>query len=152
MAMGSRAIYCGPSGQGAAMKLVGNALISFMLGGLCESLAVAHKAGLSTELVLDVIRASGFASPYYDFKGKALRDADYSTHFGLDLLVKDQSLMLALAAAQGTPMPGLEALGTWFRAASEQGYGAEDNTAVFKAVQKAAGLLPAAPEPSGART
>jgi hypothetical protein len=60
--------------------------------------------------------------------------------------------MLALAAAQGTPMPGLEAIGAWFCAASEQGYGAEDITAVFKAVQKAAGLGPAAGRASEAHT
>ena len=40
MAMGTKAIYCGETGQAAVMKLIGNTLISFMLEGLCEGLVV----------------------------------------------------------------------------------------------------------------
>jgi len=59
LAMGARAIHCGPTGQGALMKLVGNTLISFMLEGFCEGAVVARKGGLPIEKVMEVIAASG---------------------------------------------------------------------------------------------
>lgn len=140
LSMGSRAIHCGESGQGARAKLIGNTLISFMLEGLCEGLVVAKKANLPLERVLEVVMASGFASPYFAVKGKAVIDRDFYTHFALELLVKDQSLMLAEAARQNTPMPGLAAIREVFQAARAQGYGSEDIAAVVKSLERAAGL------------
>jgi len=140
LAMGSRAIHCGAAGQGALMKLVGNTLISFMLEGLCEGLLVARKGGLSVDKVLEVIAASGFASPYYAFKGAAIRDRNFETQFCIDLLVKDQSLMLAEAATQPTPLPGLSAIREVFQAARAQGLGGHDIAAVIRALESAAGL------------
>src|SRR6185295_6430250 len=107
MAFGYKAIYCGDTGQAATMKLIGNTLISFMLEGMCEGLVVGQKAGLSIETMLEVIMASGFASPDYGFKGGAIARRDFEQHFSIDLLVKDQTLMLAEAAARHVPMPGL---------------------------------------------
>jgi 3-hydroxyisobutyrate dehydrogenase len=138
LAMGSRAIHCGGSGQGALMKLVGNTLISFMLEGLCEGLVVAEKGGLSVPKVLEVVAASGFASPYFAFKGRAIEQRTFDTHFSIDLLVKDQSLMLAEAARQRTPLPALAAIREVFQAARAQGLGSEDIAAVIKVLERAA--------------
>jgi len=139
LAMGSRAIHCGPSGQGALMKLVGNTLISFMLEGLCEGLVVAEKGGLSVDKVLEVVAASGFSSPYFAFKGAAIKNRAFDTHFSIDLLVKDQSLMLAEAARQRTPLPALAAIREVFQAARGQGLGSDDIASVIKVLERAAG-------------
>ena len=139
LSMGTRAIHCGESGQGALMKLIGNSLISFMLEGLCEGLTVAQKGGLPLATVLDVIQASGFASPYFAFKGAAIRDRNFDTHFSIDLLFKDQSLMLAHAAEQRTPLPGLAAIREVFQAARAQGLGSQDISAVIQALERGAG-------------
>ena len=141
MAMGSRAIHCGESGQGALMKLIGNTLISFMLEGLCEGLVVAEKGGLGVEKVLEVIAASGFSSPYFAFKGAAIKARAFDTHFSIDLLFKDQSLMLAEAARQRTPLPALAAIREVFQAARAQGLGSEDIAAVVKVLERAAGAV-----------
>jgi 3-hydroxyisobutyrate dehydrogenase len=140
MAMGNRAIYCGETGQASVMKLIGNTMISFMLEGLCEGLVVGKKAGLQVETILEMFMASGFASPYFSFKGGAMARRDWDTHFSIDLLVKDQTLMLAEASAQGVSMPGLAAVREVCQAARAQGFGAEDIAAVVKAVERAAGL------------
>jgi 3-hydroxyisobutyrate dehydrogenase-like beta-hydroxyacid dehydrogenase len=140
LAMGAKAIHCGASGQGALMKLINNTLISFMLEGLCEGLVVARKGGLALETLLEVVMASGYASPYYAFKGGAIARRDFETHFSIDLLVKDQGLMLAEAAAQRTPLPGLAAIREVHQAARALGHGAEDIAAVVQAVEKLAGL------------
>jgi len=140
MAIGGKAIYCGPTGAASTVKLLGNTIISFMLEGLCESLVVARKAGLPGEVVLEVVRAAGFASPYYDFKGKAILKRDFDTHFSIDLLHKDQTLMLNEAAALGTSMPGLAALREVLQSARGQGWGQEDIAAVVKVLERSAGL------------
>jgi len=140
MAMGSRAIYCGEMGQGSTMKLIGNSLISFMLEGLCEGIVVGRKAGLSLETIVEVVQASGYSSPYYAFKGTQIRERDFSTHFALELLHKDQTLMLEEANVQRAPMPGLAAIREVFQAGRAQGIGAEDIAAVIKVLEKAAGL------------
>ena len=140
MAMGTKAIYCGDIGQAATMKLIGNSVISFMLEGLCESLVVGRKAGLPVETMLDVIMSSGFASPYYAFKGEAMAKRDFEQHFSIDLLVKDQSLMLAEAAKRLAPMPGLAAIREVHQSARAQGLGQEDIAAVIKVLERAAGI------------
>jgi 3-hydroxyisobutyrate dehydrogenase len=140
MAIGSKAIYCGETGQASLVKLIGNSIISFMLEGLCEGLVVGKKAGLSSETILEVVMSSGYASPYFPFKGNAIARRDWETHFSIDLLVKDQTLMLAEAAAHGVPMPGLAAIREVCQAARGQGFGGEDIAAVYKVVARSAGL------------
>jgi 3-hydroxyisobutyrate dehydrogenase-like beta-hydroxyacid dehydrogenase len=140
LGFGAKAIHCGELGQASAVKLVGNTLISFMLEGLCEGVVAARKAGVPIETVLEVVQASGYASPYFAFKGDAIARRDWDTHFSIDLLVKDQGLMLSLAHALRSPMPGLAAIREVFQAARAQGEGQEDIAAVVKVLERAAGL------------
>jgi 3-hydroxyisobutyrate dehydrogenase-like beta-hydroxyacid dehydrogenase len=139
MAMGNKAIYCGEVGQASMVKLIGNTMISFMLEGLCEGLVAGGRAGVPAETLLEVIMASGYASPYFAFKGGAIARRDWDTHFSIDLLVKDQGLMLEEASALKVPMPGLAAIREVFQAARARGWGQEDIAAVVKAVEAAAG-------------
>jgi 3-hydroxyisobutyrate dehydrogenase-like beta-hydroxyacid dehydrogenase len=140
MAMGTKAIYCGEMGQGSTVKLIGNTFISFMLEALCECAVVGKKAGLSVETILEVVMASGFASPYYTFKGNAIAKRDFDQHFSIDLLVKDQNLMLAEAHSHRASMPGLAAIREVLQAARGQGLGQEDICAVVKVLERAAGV------------
>jgi 3-hydroxyisobutyrate dehydrogenase len=140
MAMGRHAIHCGDTGQASLTKLIGNTMISFMLEGLSECLVMGKKGGVAPEKVLEVFMASGFASPYFAFKGGAMARRDFDAHFSVDLLVKDQTLMLGEASAHGVSMPGLAAIREVCQAARAQGYGTEDIAAVVKAVERAAGL------------
>lgn len=139
LGMGARAIHCGAVSQAAVVKLAGNTIISFMLEGLCEALVVGQKAGVSVDKLLEVIQASGFASPYFAVKGAAIRERRFDTHFSIDLLHKDQTLMLAEAAERRVPMLGLAALREVFAAASAQGLGSADISAVIQVLERASG-------------
>ncbi len=140
MAMGTKAIHCGEMGQGTTVKLIGNSVISFMLEALCEGIVLGRKAGISIETIVEVIQAAGYASPYYAFKGSAIAKRDFEEHFAIDLLVKDQTLLLAEGASRGVPLPGLAAIREVFQAARAQGLGREDICAVVKALERAASL------------
>ena len=140
MAMGTKAILCGELGQGSVVKLIGNTLISFMLEGLSEGAVMAKKSGVPLQTLLDVVMASGFSSPYYAFKGGSIDKRDWEQHFSIDLLVKDQTLMLDEGAARQVPLPGLAAIREVFQSARAQGLGQEDIGAVVKVLEKAAGV------------
>jgi 3-hydroxyisobutyrate dehydrogenase-like beta-hydroxyacid dehydrogenase len=135
MAMGKRAIHCGDSGQGALMKLINNAVISFLLQGLAEGMTLGRRGGLSDEIMLEVFMASAYASPFITFKGGALQRRDYDTHFSIDLLVKDQGLALDDAAARGAKMPILAAIRGLHELARQRGLGHEDIAAVVKLLE-----------------
>jgi 3-hydroxyisobutyrate dehydrogenase len=139
MAMGAKAIHCGEMGQGTTVKLIGNSVISFMLEALCEGIVLGRRAGVSIETILEVIQASGYSSPYYPFKANAIAKRDFEEHFAVDLLVKDQTLLLDEGLAHRVPLPGLAAIREVFQAARAQGYGREDIGAVVKALELAAG-------------
>ena len=53
--------------------------------------------------------ASGYSSPYFTFKGNAIAKRDFDEHFAIDLLVKDQTLMLQ--QARGAEGPDARARG-----------------------------------------
>jgi 3-hydroxyisobutyrate dehydrogenase-like beta-hydroxyacid dehydrogenase len=141
MAMGSKAIRCGEMGQGSTVKLIGNSVISLMLQTLCEGIVVGRRAGVPIETILEVVMASGYSSPYFAFKGSAISRRDFEEHFAIDLLVKDQTLMLEQAAALKVPMPGLAAVREVFQSARAQGFGREDICALVKTLERAAGVV-----------
>jgi 3-hydroxyisobutyrate dehydrogenase len=130
-----RTIYIGEHGQGQLMKLLGNAIISFMLEGLAEAAVLGAAGGISLERILDVVQASGFASPYFAFKGGAMMRRDFETHFAVDLLHKDQTLALAEGTARRIPQPGLAAIHQVTAVAQAHGFGGEDIAAQLKAVE-----------------
>lgn len=128
-------VYVGPIGSASILKLIGNTLISFMLEGLAEGAVLGAAAGIPLEKILEMVQASGFASPYFAFKGGAMARRDFETHFSLDLLHKDQKLMLEEASSRQVPLPGLEAIHGVTGRARSLGFGAEDIAAQLKALE-----------------
>lgn len=139
-AVGEKVILCGPVGAGSQVKLAGNALIAMMLEGLSEALLLTQKAGVDPRKFLEVVQASGYRSPYYDFKGKALLQRDFETHFSIDLMFKDLALFLDSAARHRVPTPGVAAVKEAYQLARAQGKGENDIGAVVTALEDLAGV------------
>lgn len=125
-AVGRKAIRCGEVGSGAQVKLVGNTMIAHMLQGLGEGAALLRKAGIPLETLLEVVQSSGYASPYWEFKGKALAARDFEQHFSVDLMHKDLTLALETGRAHGVPMPGTATIREVYQLARTQGLGQQD--------------------------
>lgn len=134
-AWASKIIHVGPVGSAAVMKLIGNTILSFMLEGLAEGAVLGARAGVPLEKILEVLQASGFASPYWAFKGGAMARRDFETHFSLDLMHKDQALALNEGAARRVPLPGLAMIHQMTTLARAHGWGAEDIAAQLKALE-----------------
>lgn len=138
-AFAARIIHTGPVGAAAVVKLVGNTIITFMLEGLAEGAVLARRAGVPLDKLLEVVQASGFASPYWAFKGGAMARRDFETHFSLELLHKDQALALREGALRGVPLPGLAACHQVTASARALGHADKDIAAQLLAVEAAAG-------------
>ncbi len=138
-AVGSKAILCGPVGAGTQVKLAGNALIALMLEGLSEGMLLTQRAGVDPRRFLEVVQASGFRSPYYDFKGKALLERDFQTHFAIDHMFKDLNLFLENAGKHRIPTPAVNAVRESYQLARAQGKGGQDITAVITALEDLSG-------------
>lgn len=138
-AVGEKTIHCGPVGHATQVKLGGNAIIALMLQGLSEAMLLAQKTGVDPRTVLEVVQASGYRSPYYDFKGQALLRRDFETHFAIDLMFKDLSLFLDSAAQHRVPTPCAAAVRETYNLARASGRGELDITATVGALEDACG-------------
>ena len=138
-AVGEKVIHCGEVGSGTQVKLAGNALIAGMLQCFSEGLLLTKKAGVDPRKLIEVVQASGFRSPYFDFKGKAILERDFTTHFSVDLMHKDLTLFLDNAAAHRVPTPTAASLRETYNFARATGHGGQDIAAVVTAFEDLVG-------------
>lgn len=133
-ACGKKAIHVGAVGDASQVKLIGNMLIAHMVQGLSEGAALIAKAGIPMAKLLEVVQSSGYASPYWDAKGKAIDARDFATHFSIDLMHKDLSLATQTGLKLGVPMPGTSAIREVYQLARAQGLGEKDIVATAAVV------------------
>lgn len=138
-AVGEKVVHCGPLGAGTQVKLAGNGLIASMLQAFSEGLLLTSKAGVDPRRFIEVVQASGFRSPYFDFKGKALLERDFSTHFSIDLMHKDLTLLVENAAVHRVPTPAAAAMKETYALARAAGKGDLDIGAVVTAYEEVCG-------------
>ncbi|PWK62421.1 3-hydroxyisobutyrate dehydrogenase [Roseicyclus mahoneyensis] len=116
--MGSRAVHCGPSGNGQAAKICNNMILGVTMIATCEAFALADKLGLDRQAMFDVVSTSSGQSwsmtsycPAPGIGPKSPADSDYRPGFAADLMLKDLRLSqeAAEAADADTPMGALAA-------------------------------------------
>lgn len=125
-AVSSKVIHVGKVGDASLVKLAGNLMIGHMMQALSEASAMVGKGGVPLSKLLEVVQASGYASPYWAFKGQALQDRDFEAHFPLSLMEKDLRLALETGTGHGVAMPGTTAVREVYLQAIQQGLGALD--------------------------
>lgn len=103
--IGQRYFYVGPSGSGATMKLVVNALLGIGMQAIAEAVALGEKAGLDRNRLLDVLAQTAVVAPAHVGKLQRAMKSDYSPQFPIRLMNKDFGLILSLATAVGAQMP-----------------------------------------------
>ncbi len=101
--------YLGPSGSGAIMKLVVNALLGIGMQAIAEAVAFGEKSGLDRNRLLEVLSQTAVVAPAHVGKLQRAMKNDYSPQFPLRLMHKDFGLMLSHAAEAGADMPATRA-------------------------------------------
>jgi 3-hydroxyisobutyrate dehydrogenase len=104
-AIAARYFHLGPSGSGTTMKMVVNAILGVEMQAIAEAAALGEKAGLSREILLQVLSQTAVIAPAHSGKLSRAARGDYSPQFPLPLMNKDFRLILQLAGEAGAVMP-----------------------------------------------
>jgi 3-hydroxyisobutyrate dehydrogenase/2-hydroxy-3-oxopropionate reductase len=124
-------IYIGPSGSGAAAKLVANSTLITVIGALGEALALADALRLSREKAFEVLGTTALAAQA-ERRRPALESCEFPPRFPLRLARKDADLIAEL----GLDLRLTEAGRSWL---AEAGDGDQDYSAVLLRILQAAG-------------
>jgi 3-hydroxyisobutyrate dehydrogenase-like beta-hydroxyacid dehydrogenase len=137
-AMGQLIVHCGPSGHGAMVKLLNNALAAVNAAALAEAIEVAEHYGLDTGRLIEVMSAGSAKSTMLDLKAKPMIERNYDPLFKLDHMLKDVRHALAEAEALGEEFDLAADAEALYAAAAEAGFGEQDFAAVAEAVRQRA--------------
>ncbi len=127
-AMGQNILHIGPHGSSAYIKLANNQLAAVMMAAIGEGLALTGSAGLDRKIVLETLVAT--ASRVAGMKLPKILEKEWSTHFALELMVKDMTQALQAADELGVPMPVLAIARESYQRIRQQGKGELDFSVV----------------------
>lgn len=142
-AMGTTIIHCGDSGSGQVAKLVNNAIAGINMVAVAEGFALGVKAGLSPELLYQVVRSSSGNSwcvenrlPYADVTPNVPAKIDFAPGFACALMGKDMGLVLATANELGLALPTAGVARQLYAAAEAAGDGGRDFSVVARSITR----------------
>jgi 3-hydroxyisobutyrate dehydrogenase-like beta-hydroxyacid dehydrogenase len=138
-AMGKNIFYVGANGMGCYLKLVGNAIMVANMAILAEALCLGAKAGIATDLMIEVLRNTGGASTVMERRSANIIQGDYKAQFMLKLLFKDMGIALDTAAADTIPMPIVGLIRQIYGQAMADGRGDQDFSAIAGLAEKLSG-------------
>jgi 3-hydroxyisobutyrate dehydrogenase len=127
-------------GVGSNVKLINQLLAGVHIAAAAEAMALATHAGLSSQVVFDVISNSAGASWMFTNRVPHMLTADYTPHSALDIFVKDLGIVLDAGKALRFPLPLAAAAHQLFLMGAAAGFGREDDAAVVKVYEKLAGI------------
>jgi 3-hydroxyisobutyrate dehydrogenase len=137
-AMGQLIVHCGPSGHGAMVKLLNNALAAVNAAALAEAIDVAERYGLDTDRLVEVMSAGSAKSTMLDLKAQPMLERNYEPLFKLEHMLKDVRHCLSEAEAVGERFALAADAETLYAAAAAAGLGEQDFAAVAEAVRQRA--------------
>lgn len=118
---GARIVHCGDIGTGDALKAVNNAMLALHIWGLAEGLVALEKAGVRSDVALDVINASsGRSNSSMNLFPERVLSRAFPRTFRLALLDKDVGIAAGLAREQRVPSPLLQLTSELFRMAHDE--------------------------------
>jgi len=107
--LGRKALHCGGSGQGSAMKLVVNFMLAQTVLAAGEAVAIGQKLGLAESQLLDTLLATPVAAPILSALRPRFERKDTEVHFPLKHMLKDLKLAKASLPAGATDLALLAA-------------------------------------------
>jgi 3-hydroxyisobutyrate dehydrogenase-like beta-hydroxyacid dehydrogenase len=130
-------IHVGPTGCGAAAKLVANSTLFGVLGVLGEALALADSLGLPRDVAFEVLSATPVGAQA-DRRRPAVTSGEFPRRFAMTLARKDADLVVTAAQAAGIRLPVAAAARDWVADAVAAGRGEQDYSAVLAHIIAAA--------------
>lgn len=118
-------------GDASRLKLVLNAWVGTLIGGIAQSVAMAEGLGLDPRLFLDAIAGQAVDSPYAQAKGRMMIDRDFTSAFRLSGLRKDTGLIVDALREAGTDPAIAVAVLDRLDAAAARGHADDDIAAII---------------------
>jgi 3-hydroxyisobutyrate dehydrogenase len=113
-----RIVHCGVVGTGDALKAVNNALLAMHIWGTAEGLVTLERAGVRSDVALDVINASsGRSNASMNLFPERVLTRAFPRTFRLALLDKDVAIAAELAREAGEHAPLIQLTAELFRMA-----------------------------------
>jgi 3-hydroxyisobutyrate dehydrogenase len=127
-AMTGKVWYLGDRVDKAAIfKLMGNAMILAIIGGLADMFAIAATNGISRRDAYTLFENYDPGAQIHG-RGKRMAESDYEPTWTLEMAHKDAELMLA--SANGVPLPLIRAIERALHDAMERGFDSKDLAAL----------------------
>ncbi len=102
--IGKNIFYLEEIGLATKMKLINNLVLGSFMATIAEALSFGEKAGISKEMVLEILGAGAGNSMVLNAKKEKLLKDDFSTHFSTALIYKDLHYLNDLAKAIKMPL------------------------------------------------
>jgi 3-hydroxyisobutyrate dehydrogenase-like beta-hydroxyacid dehydrogenase len=139
-AMGKNIFHIGRNGMGCYVKLVANAIMGTNMAVLAEAMCLGAKAGISADLMLEVLKNSGSSSRMLEIRGPNIVKGEYKAQFMLKLLFKDLGIILDTAAGDSVPLPIVGLARQIYAQAMVDGKGDQDFSAIAATAEKLSGV------------
>ena len=129
-------IHFGPPTSGAAYKLINNMMAAAQVAALGEGIALAEKAGLNMETVMQAVNSGVIASTVVKMKTPNIVARKHDdVYFALRWMHKDMTYALRIGDELGVPLPIAAEVREIFRMAIQKGLGDLDWSAVSEVVR-----------------
>ncbi|MEF3098117.1 4-hydroxybutyrate dehydrogenase/sulfolactaldehyde 3-reductase [Raoultella ornithinolytica] len=140
LCMGSELVEAGGPGMGIRVKLINN-YMSIALNALsAEAAVLCESLGLDLNVAINVMSGTAAGKGHFTttWPGKVLK-GDLSPAFMVDLALKDLRIAVDVAKQTGVPLGMGTVAETYYSAASENGRGRQDWSALLPQVRQLAG-------------
>lgn len=119
-------------GLGATVKIIHQLLAGVHIAAGAEAMALAARAGIPLDIMYDVVTHAAGNSWMFENRMQHVVDGDYAPKSAVDIFVKDLGLVADTAKELHFPLPLASTAFNMFTAASNAGFGKEDDSAVIK--------------------
>ncbi|MCD8504461.1 MAG: NAD(P)-dependent oxidoreductase [Burkholderiaceae bacterium] len=131
--LGERVFHVGQApGQGAMVKTINQLLCGVHIAVAAEAFALADKAGLDLELLLQIMSGSAASSWMLQNRGPRMLEDDPEVKSAVDIFVKDLSIVLQTGHDMRAGLPIAAAAHQMYLAASGRGDGKADDSQVIQ--------------------
>jgi len=130
--MAAQIIHMGKTGAGQATKAVNQIMAAGINQAVTEALAFAQTQGLPLAKVIDVISGGAAGNWFLQHRGLTMTQGTFAPGFKLALHYKDLKIGQAMAESSGFLTPLTDMTVSDYRQLMEQGFGAEDISALYR--------------------
>jgi len=138
-AMGSNVFHVGKVGQGQAMKIINQILVSANIASVAEAMVMAEKLGINLQTMYDVITKGAGTSEVLQMMGPSMLAKDFTPRATVDIFVKDTGIIMDTVRALDISLPVFSAVYQVYRMARARGFGPKDATSVLQFIEEFAG-------------